>query len=272
MQSLTLNALLVMGALFAVSLTGLTPASADEPLTDRDKLSGSWYATRTVHHGVEKPLRYPEKLIFTKDQMTFSSAGSTVDYSIDESTNPKRLKCNKGSAIYHLDGDQLTLCMPTPAAGKDPPYPTAVESTKESRTDLLELKRATLIPKDAPEQDFDKSLKQSIQDGIALLKEERTEEFIKRFAPSDELKQINEQGIEKAVKGFSPQREAVLEVFQVLPKLKPVFSTGTKVPLARFDLCQIHLPGGFARTGITFVKFDDHWCLMEMGGGITKLP
>lgn len=123
-------------------------------LRDLNQLQGRWAATSLHVRGRSLPANELENLKFALEikgtQVTFGPAAATRQghVRVDSSRMPRAMditvkeeagKTKVLLAIYKLEGDTLTLCLPT--APESPARPTEFESSAESNTTLVVLRR-----------------------------------------------------------------------------------------------------------------------------------
>jgi len=126
------------------------PASAEEkkpdPKADTAALKGVWEIVTTTYDGKVVPAK-GRTLVFTEKEFTAFSGekqGHTVAFTLDPSTDPKRINLDRGGkfgmafGIYAVDRDELKLCYAEPGARR----PSAFESKEGQKVFLLVLKRA----------------------------------------------------------------------------------------------------------------------------------
>ena len=115
-----------------------------------EQLRGTWNVIAIVAAGNPVAQDRVQKLalqyIFDANKITVhrpDRADNVGTFSVDTSTNPKRMTLNLGApgrAVYALDGNKLQLCMmvdDNPNAG----FPAALVSTASPKADLLTLER-----------------------------------------------------------------------------------------------------------------------------------
>jgi uncharacterized protein (TIGR03067 family) len=130
--------------LFAAATASAEDKKAD-PKADAAALKGVWEIVSMTHDG--KEMRSTGRtLVFTEKEFTAFSGekkGRTVAFTLDPSTEPKRIDLDRGGedgkafGIYALDKDELKLCYAAPGTRR----PTAFESKEGQKVFLLVLKR-----------------------------------------------------------------------------------------------------------------------------------
>jgi RNA polymerase sigma factor (sigma-70 family) len=126
------------------------------PRSDADALQGAWKLVRHVRDGVEreeKPKAGVMRMYFTSDSLhlmvdeVFSGQAYTFTLNPKEKPATIDLTSWRGGeatlAIYRIERETLTLCMPMPGAER----PTTFASEADSNVELLVLKRDPKAPK-----------------------------------------------------------------------------------------------------------------------------
>ena len=116
-----------------VLTAGLLLAAETPKATDHAKIQGEWKITAEVQNGKEIPPGRNEKvrIRFTADKMIVTEGDEkhAGTYTLDSDRKPAMItvtpedgpkKGKKGTGIYQLSGDTLTICL-TLKEGKDPP-------------------------------------------------------------------------------------------------------------------------------------------------------
>jgi uncharacterized protein (TIGR03067 family) len=114
---------------------------------DADALKGIWEIVfSTTHDGKDVPAK-GRTLVFSGNAFTAYTGDRperTIAFTLDPSTNPKRIELDRGGkdgkayGIYQLDKDELKLCYAEPGAER----PKAFESKAATKVFLVVLKRA----------------------------------------------------------------------------------------------------------------------------------
>jgi len=117
-----------------------------DPKADTAALKGVWEIVSTTFDG--KPVTSKGRtLVFTEKQFTAFTGerqGRTIAFTLDPSTDPKRIDLDRGGeegqalGIYSLDKDELKLCYAERSARR----PSTFESKSGQKVFLLVLKRA----------------------------------------------------------------------------------------------------------------------------------
>jgi uncharacterized protein (TIGR03067 family) len=114
--------------------------------TEATALKGVWEIVTSTFDGKAMPAK-GRTLVFTEKEFTAFSGekqGRTGTYTLDPSTDPKRIDVDRGGedgkalGIYSLDKDELKLCYAEPGAKR----PSKFESKEGQRVFLLVLKRS----------------------------------------------------------------------------------------------------------------------------------
>lgn len=252
------SASLVVAVLLFVGIMCVNAQEKKTP-SDRERLIGSWYAARLEMQGEADTRPLKDKLVITQEAL--SLVGGPEEYRLDEKRTPKQLDFGIAKGIYKLDGDKLVICTTTSSSAKT--RPTEFKTTPEDELWLWEFRRAKEIPKDAPDREFDKSLKTAIAIGVTLLDARRDEEFIRRFIPPEQLKQFGDSKLKEIVDNFGSKRLELLSTLRVLIKLHPEVRKDKLGTIALFDLSRIHIPNGTWRPTIVFIKIGDNWHLVD---------
>jgi uncharacterized protein (TIGR03067 family) len=126
------------------------PTSSGSDLKEYEQLTGTWQAVAIEAGGIPvPPVRVKEinlRYVFNRAKLTIyrgDGNNKTSTFSIDGSTNPKRLTINQSPvirAVYAVERNKLRLCVMVddkPNAG----YPTELVSRASPQTDLLTLER-----------------------------------------------------------------------------------------------------------------------------------
>jgi RNA polymerase sigma factor (sigma-70 family) len=121
-----------------------------KPRTDQQRIQGTWEVVSWVNEGKKRPQR-SLRLVFTAQYVLGKQDGrftnEILTYELDPTQKPKALDLDQANrpgeaatpAVYALEGDTLTICLPLRGAGR----PTEVASKPGSRTETFVLKRAT---------------------------------------------------------------------------------------------------------------------------------
>jgi uncharacterized protein (TIGR03067 family) len=127
------------------ALPGGAEEKKPDPKADAAALKGVWEIVSTTYDGKEMPAK-GRTLVFTDKEFTAFSGekqGRTVTFTLDPSTDPKRIDLDRGGedgkafGIYALDKDELKLCYAQRGAKR----PSAFESKEGQKVFLLVLKR-----------------------------------------------------------------------------------------------------------------------------------
>jgi uncharacterized protein (TIGR03067 family) len=126
------------------------PVAADEKKpdakVDAEALKGIWEVVSTTHDGKDVPAK-GRTLVFRGNAFTAYTGDKperTIAFTLDPSTDPKRIDLDRGGkdekayGIYLLDKDELKLCYGEPGAER----PKAFESKAGKKVFLVVLKKA----------------------------------------------------------------------------------------------------------------------------------
>jgi uncharacterized protein (TIGR03067 family) len=134
------------------TLTGQDPGPAlnagrAEPLTDTEKLQGTWLLTALERDGTAVPKAQLEKvhlkITFKGNQVTFeySDHSELGTYQVEPTANPKTIdvvtELDTSKGIYRLEGDSLTIC----GVPNGEERPTEFTTKRGTRQTLFVLKR-----------------------------------------------------------------------------------------------------------------------------------
>lgn len=147
------NMKLIIGSMLAAGLAGiiafLSWAGPYPSETDRQKILGTWRVLDANFYGVsleEKELLtyMPFEFEDTKARITYEGQLLETGYAINPDAHPKQIDLFTDDlvlqGIYRLDGDILTICLPT--SGSQADRPTEFKSDGENHQNaLLTLKR-----------------------------------------------------------------------------------------------------------------------------------
>lgn len=139
-------------------LTCLLVFSSDDPVkSDMDALQGTWFAVRLQNEEIQAPLDAIKqfKLTIKGQQMTFATEGiketRIIGFKIDPSHKPATIDLvtltgpENGQTlpgIYKLEGDILTICLPTKRnEKKEYERPTSFDPKKSSNLGLFVVKK-----------------------------------------------------------------------------------------------------------------------------------
>jgi uncharacterized protein (TIGR03067 family) len=124
---------------------------------EQDRLKGTWELAGMVVDGMEVPKKlaedHPFTLIFAGSEATFiaenkkskgKAVRSKMNIKLDPSKKPKTIDFiylggETTLGLYEVDGDSLKICIPQ---SPDGPRPDKLESKKETKTQVVILRRA----------------------------------------------------------------------------------------------------------------------------------
>jgi len=132
--------------LFVLALPLAAQKKKPDAKDDAEALKGIWEVVSTTHDGKDVPAK-GRTLVFSGSAFTAYTGDRperTIAFTLDPSTNPKRIDLDRGGkdgkayGIYLLDRDELKLCYGEPGAER----PKAFESKAGTKVFLLVLKRS----------------------------------------------------------------------------------------------------------------------------------
>lgn len=138
---------MIRTSLFLLAVLATTARADDKKVMA--SLEGEWIVTKHVENGVEKNAEKLKKessrYVFKGDKVTFHRDGKNRgDAAVTLDTKNEIIRIGikpekepKDLGILKIDGDTLTLCM----SMDNKTYPEKFESTKTSKTELIELKK-----------------------------------------------------------------------------------------------------------------------------------
>jgi uncharacterized protein (TIGR03067 family) len=225
---------------------------------DQENILGSWRATFVEKNGEKATDLIGSKIVFEKG--FFHLIGIRNEYQLNPLTNPKQIDyCTLGLdspyvGIYDLEGNKLRLCFPNSVRH---PRPGEFKTVHNDGTLFIELERLSSELPESDNSELEISLSVAIDDAIGLLSRKEIIGYLEKYILPHELKTMKSLRWNETVEHASEQREALLNTFRVLRKLKPKMNHESTE--AVFDLSEIHVPDGLPIPKLGFVKLDGKW-------------